>query len=95
MNRITITTNNIIIIGDTEVFEDGGVVISKPYSIQNNGQEYILQPLFEAHIGQPVPKLSLKAIHVLDSFEAQNNDLLQGYLKRVSGIELSDQKIFV
>ena len=95
MNKITVLTNNVILIGDTEP-TDSGVVIKKPYSIQGgNGNPFLLTPFLEAHIGQNVPKLELKNEHILCSVEAENNDLLQGYLQQISGIEVPKQEIIL
>lgn len=93
MNCITILTTNVILIGDTEV-TDTGVTIQKPYSIQKaNGEEFVMTPFLQAHIGQEVETLDLKSEHILCSVECEKNDLLDGYLKQISGIVLEDKKI--
>lgn len=94
MNKITVLTNNVILIGDTKETPTG-VTIDKPYSIQQRGEEYILTPFLEAHIGQRFPQAEIKTEHILTSVEAENNELLQGYIKQISGIEVEDTKIIL
>ena len=95
MNKITVLINNIILIGDTEDV-DGGIRVTKPFSMQGgNGQDHMLTPFLEAHLGQEVPEVIIKSEHVLTSIEAENNDILQGYLQKISGIELPKQEILL
>ncbi len=95
MNKITVLTNNVILIGDTTDI-DGGIKISKPFSMQGgNGQDHMLTPFLEAHIGQKVDEIELQNVHILTSVEAENNDLLQGYLQKISGIEMPKQEILL
>ena len=93
-NKILVLTNNVILIGSvTDTL--AGVIINKPYSIQNNGSEYILTPFLEAHVGQPVSHIVLKNEHIMTSFDAENNELLQGYLTKISGINLTSKEIII
>lgn len=94
MNKITVLTNNVILIGDTTDTMDG-IIVQKPHSIQNNGQDYILTPFLEELIGQNIGELSLKTQHVLASVEAENNGLLQAYLEKISGIVIPKQEILL
>jgi len=92
-NKITVLTNNVILIGFTTETNDG-VLIEKPFSIQGgNGQPFQLAPFLEAHIGQNIPATEFKDFHVLTSVKADKNDLLDGYLQQISGIDLGVQSI--
>lgn len=55
----------------------------------------MLTPFLEAHIGQNVPELIIQKAHIIASVEAENNDLLQGYLQKISGIEIPKQDILL
>jgi len=94
MNKITLLINNVILIGSTTE-DDYSVIISKPHSIQNHGDQYQLTPFLENLIGQNVPEITIKHDHVIDSFEAENNEILQGYLEKISGIQTEDKKIII
>jgi len=95
MNKINILTNNVLVIGFTTETEFG-YKIEKPFSIQGgNGNDFMLTPLFEAHIGQNVPEIEIKSEHILASVEAENNDLLTGYLQKISGIDVSQPSIIL
>lgn len=92
MNKISLLINNVILIG-FHIDTPDGIIVKKPYSIQNNGQEYILTPFLENLIGQNVESIPLRQEHILASFDAENNELLQGYLQKISGISLTQQEI--
>ena len=94
LNKISVLVNNVILIGSTKDTVIG-VIIDNPYSIQNNGQEYILTPFLENLIGQNVPQIVLKEEHIIASFDAENNEILQGYLQKISGIIMQDEKIII
>lgn len=94
MNKITVLTNNVILIGNTVETADG-VLIDKPHSIQQSGEEYILTPFLEQHIGQNLNQVPIKSIHIVASVEAENNELLQGYLQKISGIDISSPDIIL
>lgn len=93
-NMITVLTNNIILIGNTEETQ-GGILVDKPHSIQNTGTEYLLTPFLEKHIGQSLSQTFIKNEHILTSVVAENNELLQAYLKKISGIQLEDKQIIL
>lgn len=94
MNCITILTNNVILIGDT--IEDAtGLTIRKPHSIQHTGNEYILTPFLESHIGQNVSLITVKHEHILSSLPAEKNDILDAYLQKITGIHLEDKRIIL
>jgi len=94
MNKITLLTNNVILIGST-IEDDYGVIISKPHSIQNQGEQYQLTPFLENLTGQNIPEITIKHEHVIDSFVAENNEILQAYLEKISGIQTEDKKIII
>jgi len=94
MNKITVMTNNVILIGNTVDTQDG-VLISKPYSIRNTGQAFELTPFLEAHIGQNVNEIEIKKEQIITSLEAEKNDILDAYLEKISGIVIPKQEIIL
>jgi len=94
MNKITVLTNNVILIGDTD--ENAyGVIIQKPHSITLSPDGYVIQPFLEKFTGQNWPELFIKDKDVLCVNKAENNEILQGYLEKISGIQTEDKKIII
>ena len=94
MNCITITSTNVVLIGDTEV-QGNETTIQKPYSIRNTGEQFEMVPWLETHIGQPVPEVTLKNEHIISTLKADNNEILEAYLSKISGIDVAQPEIIL
>lgn len=94
MNRITVLTNNVVLIGSTTE-TDNGVLILKPHSVQRASEGFQIQPFLESFTGQEWNEIEIKSEHVLASTEADNNELLTAYLQKISGIDISQPEIIL
>ena len=92
MNEIIILENNIVLIGTVKEIENG-IKIYKPYSIQRSSEGFQLQPFLEMFTGQNWNEVEIKNSSILTKGKAENNELLQGYLQKISGIEVKHPKI--
>ena len=94
MNKIVVTTGNIILIGNV-VEQEHGIDIDKPYSITLTPNGYELQPFLEKFTGQNWKEIFLKDKDILSMVEAENNELLQAYLSKISGLDISQPEIIL
>ena len=94
MNKITVLTNNVVLIGSTKITHDG-LLISKPHSVQRAAEGFQIQPFLESFTGQEWKEIEIKSEHVLASTEADNNELLTAYLQKISGIDVSQPEIIL
>ncbi len=94
MNKIVVLTNNVILIGN--VHENNiGMIIDKPHSIQRTADGFQLIPFLENFTGQEWKEVTIQNKDILTSTEAENNEVLQAYLKKISGIITEDNKIIL
>ena len=93
-NKIVVLTNNVVLIGDTTITDDG-VLILRPHSVQRDDVGFKIQPFLEMFTGQEWSEIEIKNEHILASTEADNNELLQAYLQKISGIDITPPEIIL
>ena len=86
MNKFVVLNNNVILIGGVLDKEDS-INIQKPYMVVPEGNQVILIPYLRDILGQNVQEIDILNSNVLTTIPAENNTILQTYLKEISGIE--------
>ena len=94
MKQIIVLTNNVILMGEV-THEDGVVTIEKPYSITLSPDGYLLQPFLEKHTGNRWDIFTTSKRNILSIKDADKNDILDEYLKLISGIQTEDKQIIL
>ena len=86
MNSFIVLNNNVILIGRISEGKNS-VKIQKPYMVVPEGNQVILIPYLRDILGQDVQEIDIQKSNILTTIQAENNTILQTYLKEISGIE--------
>ena len=93
VTRFFILSNNIVIIAKSIGFEDG-YELQDPYMVYHNQGQVMLTPYLQDVIGQKAETIEIKNKDILTITPAETkNDILQSYLKQISGIETGGELI--
>ena len=88
-------SNNVILIGKVEEETEDSFIVKKPFMIVNNGESVMLIPYMNDLIGQEVDICELNKNQIISIIETKNNDLLQTYIKEITGIEVPGEELIL
>jgi len=88
-------SNNVILVGKLEKEEDEFYIVKKPYMIVSNGESVMLIPYLEDLLGQEIDFCQLTKNQIISIIPAENNDLLQTYIKEITGIETPGEHLIL
>jgi hypothetical protein len=88
-------SNNVILIGKLEKEESDFYILKKPYMIVTNGESVMLIPYMADLISQNVDTCKITKNQVISIIEANNTEILQTYIKEITGIETPDNQLIL
>ena len=94
-NSFIILDNNVILLGQMPDTEISGktLKILNPYLVIPDNKQVLIIPYMKDILGQEVKEIDINSAHILTILSAENNSILQTYLKEISGIVTNDEII--
>ena len=88
-------SNNVILIGKVEKEDSESYVVKKPFMIVSNGESVMLIPYMNDLLGQEIDLCTLNKNQIISIINADNNELLQTYIKEITGIEIPGEQLIL
>jgi hypothetical protein len=80
-------SNNVVVIGGFKDESPESITLDNPYMVVNDGNQVLLLPYLTDIINQKSNEMVFLKSNIVNVIQAENTNLVQTYIKEITGIE--------